>query len=337
MSISVQTMVANTRVQSGLRGNQYYTDDQIIALLSDGGSELYDIFTAANQKYVISPYNFTTSNGATNTDPTLGAVGPKVNLPSDFQQGHSMDIFPDTFQARTVRYLANWLNRNDSPGTSWALSTARSVVYAFIDKQIWFYPPQALPNAPMRLYYTPTWVPFAEKITRNVTMGVSDTAVDDSGSIGYVFNSSAPAGGFSAQDVGASITVTFAAPNTAYNCGSATITAVVNPLHVTINAGWPGGSFTGPASGTWSEIYQPLGTTDTLPNYMNPWSLYLQTHASIAIRTGMQKGTGELQDKLNALKARINEMLANRQEEPQQPPLSGDRYSQWGGFDWYTF
>src|SRR6516225_12236077 len=98
MSISVQTMVANTRVQSGLRGNQYYTDDQIIALLSDGGSELYDIFTAANQMYVISPYNFTTSNGATNTDPTLGAVGPKVNLPSDFQQGHSMDIFPDTFQ-----------------------------------------------------------------------------------------------------------------------------------------------------------------------------------------------------------------------------------------------
>jgi len=55
-------------------------------------------------------------------------------------------------------------------------------------------------------------------------------------------------------------------------------------------------------------------------------------YAAIAINTDRQRGTADLERKLGALKVRIASILGNRQEEPQQPPLTRGMGG-WGGWD----
>jgi hypothetical protein len=109
------------------------------------------------------------------------------------------------------------------------------------------------------------------------------------------------------------------------------ITSVVSPTFIAVTPN-PAAIATvvGPASGTVSLTYQPLGTRNTLPNIMASWSEYPVVYAAMAVNIDRQRPIGELERKLQALKARIASILGNRQEEPQQPPLSrgvGD----WGG------
>jgi len=66
---------------------------------------------------------------------------------------------------------------------------------------------------------------------------------------------------------------------------------------------------------------------------MEPWAEYLVVYAAIAINTDRQRGTGELERKLAAMKQRIASVISVRQEEPQQPPLTrGDGWG--GGWGW---
>ena len=57
--VSLADLIARARLESGLRNNAYYDSDQIIRYLDAGGSELSDIFTQANQYYVIKTFDFT--------------------------------------------------------------------------------------------------------------------------------------------------------------------------------------------------------------------------------------------------------------------------------------
>lgn len=321
--VSLDDLIARARLESGLRTNAYYDSDQIIRYLDAGGAELADIFTNANQHYVISQFNFTTA----------GQADAIVSLPTDFQQGHSLEVYPDVAgQTRTIRYLSNWLNRNSFVGASFALAPGGfDPVYTFLDNKLRFYPPQCTPSAPFRLYYTPQWVTLAAPVTTAIAIDVADSASDASGFIRFTFSNFT----FSDSMIGGTITVTWGAGDEAFSVTDAIMTA--NPAtpatgHTIItDAVWPGGSFSGPASGTASVTIQPTGTRATLPGVMAPWSEYLVVYAAIAINADRQRGTGELERKLNALKARVNSTIGQRQEEPQQPPLTRGVTDGWGG------
>jgi len=76
----------------------------------------------------------------------------------------------------------------------------------------------------------------------------------------------------------------------------------------------------------------PANTRQTMPNLMTSWSEYLVVYAAIAINTDRQRGTADLERKLQALKARVSTIVSVRQEEPQQPPLTRDMDGGiWGG------
>src|SRR6185436_14633797 len=142
--VTIDELIERSRLESGLRTNAYYDTAQILRYLNAGGAELQDIFTAANQKYIISEFDF----------PTTGQADAIVELPEDFQQGHSLDIYPDlTAQTRTFRYLSNWLNPNSYVNSVFSLSPAGiDPVYTFLGGNLLFYPPQCTPAAPFRLY-----------------------------------------------------------------------------------------------------------------------------------------------------------------------------------------
>lgn len=318
-SVPVTDLITRARLESGLRTNAYYDDTSITRYLDAGGAELADIFTQANQHYVISEFDFTTT----------GQASAIVSLPDDFQQGHSLEIFPQVYngvatpnsQTRTIKYLPNWLNRN-----AWSFGAAPFALgmmdpaYTFLDSKLRFYPPQATPSAPFKLYYTPKWATLQPP--RSIAIDPGDIVLNSGGFIQYTLTN----GAFSSADVGNLLTVTWNAPNAAYNAVLATITAKApgNSTTVTTNVVWPGGSFTGPAAGT--ALVQ-----GSLPSIYAPWAEYLVVYAAIAINTDRQRGTGEAERKLNALKARIISTISRRQEEPQQPPLTGGFGDTWGG------
>src|SRR5262245_44774924 len=140
--VTIDELIERTRLESGLRNNAYYDEDQILRYLNAGGAELHDLFVTTNEKYLIAEFDFATT----------GPTDSIVDLPDDFQQGHSLDINPSIFndvvqpgaQTRTVRYLPNWLNRN-AFGNGALTLTGRDPVYTFLGNQLRFYPPQAVP------------------------------------------------------------------------------------------------------------------------------------------------------------------------------------------------
>lgn len=323
MAVTVDSLVAPARLESGLRDNAYYSADQIIGYLSNGGAELYDIFTQANQHYVVSSYDFTTT----------GPASAVVSLPPRFQQGHSLEIYPDQpGQTRTIRFLANWLNRNAYAGGAFPLMPGGfDPVYTFLDQKLRFYPPQCVPAAPFRLYYTPLWTPLAALVTRTFAANSFDTP-------GTAGPSSAPSwliagANFTAADIGGTIRPTLNAPNTAWNINF-TITDVFSATAAACTPSPTGvGSYTLPSVGTFAITASPAGTTNVIPTVMEPWAEYLVVYAAIAINTDRQRGTGELERKLAAMKQRIASVISVRQEEPQQPPLTrGDGWG--GGWGW---
>lgn len=322
-TVDLVELEARARLESGLRNNAYYDSASIIRYLNSGGSELYDIFTTANQHYVITTFDFTTTGQAS-------AITP---LPTDFQQGHSLEIYPDNpGQTRTIKYLSNWLNRNAFAGAAFPLSPGGFYpVYTFLDQNIRFYPPQATPAAPFRLYYTPMWTTLAAKVTRTFPAQAADAPTANTWTIAGA--------AFTSLDIGGIITPGLSVPNNAWNVpftitgvSSATVATVTpNPAAI--------GSFTPPAGGSFSIASQPVGTRDTLPGYMAPWSEYLVVYAAMAINIDRQRPIGELERKLAALKGRIASVISVRQEEPQQPPLTrggGPWDGGWGGggFGW---
>jgi hypothetical protein len=232
-------------------------------------------------------------------------------------------------QTRTIKYLSNWLNRNAFTGNAFALSPGGFFpAYTFLAGNIRFYPPQCVPAAPWRLYYTPMWTTLANPTTRNIVVNVADTPSNNGGLMRLALAN----GAFTTADIGSTITVTWAAPNASFNVTASAITAVLSATFIQVAAAWPGGSFTGPAAGTVVETTQPAGTTPALPSIMASWSEYPVVYAAMAINIDRQRPIGELERKLQALKARVASILGNRQEEPQQPPLTRDSDGGvWGG------
>lgn len=400
--ILVSSLVADTRVISGVRNNQVWTDDNIAMALSDAGSELYDEFTETNNHYNISTFLFTLAGGiGHNSTPQ----------PTDFQQGHSLELNPNTANPITVPYLSNWLNRNDAGWGSMLFFNGAggpSREYCFSDDLIVIFPPQNSAGN-YQLYYTPKWTTlalFTSISPQTASIPVVPTTTMGFG-VGNQFILDTGPDTFQATDVGNFITVTGA--TTPSNDGSWTIATYTNPTRVVVGASvisetFPGGAtvtlsrqsfvtavgvwtFFGASeftettgnvhvgdtitvsgatnagnngtfevtavglntvttadavglvaenfvTGTVSVAVQPAGTRPDLPPLMNSWALYLKVHAAITIRTDRDQNVDALQVKLAGLKQRITSVLANRQEEPTQPPLTRGSGGIFGLGDW---
>jgi hypothetical protein len=196
LTFDIPDLIARTRLESGLRENAYYDTDQILKNLNTGGSELHDRIVGTNVKYIISEFDFTTT----------GIANAVVDLPADFQQGHSLDINPGTSRTRTMRYLSNWLNRNSYNNVN-GIFGLRDPVYTFIGTQLRFYPPQNTPSAPFKLFYTPMWVPLALPVTVGFSIGTSASTAGSTD--GDPLKFSFPEATFIPDMVGGSITVNF--------------------------------------------------------------------------------------------------------------------------------
>lgn len=224
-TILAQSLVDQTRVESDLNGNQVLSDQDIATMLSDAGSDLYDLFTGANQLYNVTTFDFTLAGGV---------GGNTVPLPADFQQGHSVDVNPNTSNPYTLKYLSNWLERNSVAGSAaiWAAPGGpRS--YAFVDGNLMVFPPMAAAGV-YRLYYTPQWRPLALPLPVDVESAsiaiTCDGSVTGFGPGQNFFGFGNP---FLPTDVGCSVGISGASNSD--NNGSFTVTGYISSGQITLS------------------------------------------------------------------------------------------------------
>lgn len=307
----VQTLVTQVRTESDLNLSQAFTDTDLATVISDAGSSLRDIFTGTNQYYDISTFDFTLAGG-------LGAN--TVTLPQDFQQGHSIDVNPGTNQPFTLRYLPNWLNRNsyNLPFQVFGNNFGPKA-YTFLGNEIVVLPAQYSAGV-YRLYYTPTWTPLM----------IPQGPPPDLSGIAPTFAGISPGGiyGFThtnwtAQNIGD--TVTISGCSNSQNNGTFTVLSVTPNSITTTNA-----ASVSEAGATQVLVDQQFGTTPTLPQNMNPWIQYIKTQAIITVRTKRGQPVDSFEARLQIEKDRIQVILQDRKEEPNQPPLLRGNYDGWG-------
>jgi hypothetical protein len=188
--------------------------------------------------------------------------------------------------------------------------------------------PQQNSAGTYRLVYTPIGESIQLPTTVSWNLVAADQASNNSGTIEYGFGSSPgdhPA--FNDAMIGGTITVTFSAPNAAFNVTGATITGpptLANSIET--DATWPGGSFTGPAAGTASITYQAANTISTLPDKLTPWSQYLVLYAAIAVRNSREQDPTALEQRYIDIKQRLIDLTKQRSEGTRQAPITRPRF-----------
>ncbi len=149
--------------------------------------------------------------------------------------------------------------------------------------------------------------------------------VSDSVSADDVLQFSFPGAAFTEDMQGGDLTLAFGAtapPNNASHNGTYTLFDVLNDTTVQIPVYLPSAALTLPASGTLSVAWNNPGTTDELPDYADPWAIYIKLGTSIAIREARQQDVSDLTRRYEQQAARVSMALQNRQEEATQPPLT---------------
>lgn len=324
MYITVQQLVDEIRLISGLRANPLYSDQDIADLASDCWQELYDKFVAANQHYNVSTFDFTLTGGG-----VAGLGVNQVELPSDFQLGNGLELYPETPRPWSVPYLENWLNRNSLGLTALnvQIPTIADRRYCFNGDRLIVFPPTSA-QGPYRLYYTPQAEGLAIPVTTDFDVEPGDVAVNGGGFTVLSLDGYLP--GFNDSDIGKTIDVTFDSPNAAFNTHG-TITEVQDSNSIVTSQAWPGGTFTGPAAGTASLSGIPAGTVSVMPRQAQPWKIYVTLWTAIAIRQAREQECSDLERRMAHQEQRVDMMLTNRQEEATQPPLTRNQ----GYWDWY--
>jgi hypothetical protein len=103
MAVTVQSIVDDARVLSGLRNNSYFSDTQIASLVNDTQKELWDIFTAQVSGWFRSVLNFTLAGGT-------GANS--VAMPTDLEWIQWLDLNLGSSRPATILELGSPAERN---------------------------------------------------------------------------------------------------------------------------------------------------------------------------------------------------------------------------------
>jgi hypothetical protein len=314
VTLLATTAVADVRQLASLFNNNLFSDAQIVKLFNDGASELYDFMVGQYETYFLTSVDFTLAGG----------VGANVfAMPMDkLLKDNTLEMNPTNNTPIPIPRLGSWSDRNRIGLTAGGCSLDGGRRYYPAGSNLMIFPPN-LAGGTFRLWYTPKYIPIlppqpVPPLVASVPAtfsGVSTNGV-------YGFSGS----NWQAVNIGDSITVTGAI--NAVNNGTFQIVSVGGVNAVTVNNPASASEAPGAIAVTWQG---PLSTFNVV---MEPWYLYPEIHAAIAIRTSRQQDTSDLQPKLAALKQRIASATANRTEEVAQSPLrDGQRWgnSYFGG------
>jgi hypothetical protein len=336
MSVSVVSLIAQTRLDSGLRNNTLFSDAQIAGLLTDAYADLRDkLIVRFAYWFKAEPYEFTLGNGEGNNVLDLSLV-------PDFQMAQGLDLLNGDSQPTTVDMLDSFASRNQYNNT-FPFATVGQSFNGFTGRRYWIdgdtltVYPSANAAGNYRLIYTPMLERLQLPTTVSWDLVAAANASDNSGTIQYNFGSADgdhPA--FVDAMLGGTLTVFFFEPNHDWSCTDAVITgpdpySAGNSAHTTV--AWPGGSFTSPvAASTASITYQEAGTRADLPQVLTPWSKYLVLYASLAIRASRRQPAGDLELQFQQMSQRVTAATKQRSEGVRQAPIiRGWGSGGWGG------
>jgi hypothetical protein len=321
MSVSIPTLIADVRRESGLRNNQVLSDDDLTSFLSEAYLDLRDRLIIRFAYWFRKEVSFTLAGGST------GYIFDLATVP-DFQMAQGLDLLQNDGSFYPITMLASYMERCQLLGALPGIGAAWTF-NGFLGRKYWIdgdnleLLPLQNSQGTYRLVYTPI-----EQLKAVTVVPITVSSVDVAGD----------AGGFTQYEffnvtsqpdwVGGTITVAFASPNTLYN-GTSTITAV-NGSQVTTSKNWPGGSFTNPASGTATVTFQASGTRSTLPDKLTPWAQYLVLYASIAVRNSRNQSPDALSVRFADIKQRVIDLTKQRSEGVRQAPITRARYGTFG-------
>jgi hypothetical protein len=278
MAVSVESLIAQTRLASGLRSNRLFSDDQIAEFLTDGYADLRDKLIVRFASWFKATVDFSLTNGE------AGSVFDLATVP-DFQMAQGLDLLNGDSPPWTVPMLDSFAERNRG-NALWPLASSWSYS-GFLGRSYWIdgdtltvYPsPNAAGN--YRLIYTPMLKSLALPVTRTFAVQADDIDAPNqwtfhlanfvAGEVGSVITpaftqvtrtfATDPAdtpsanhwafanAAFTSADVGGTLTPNLAAPNAVFNVAY-TIVAVLSGTFVQVTPNPAAlGTFTGPAAG----------------------------------------------------------------------------------------
>jgi hypothetical protein len=337
MGVSVASLIAGTRVDSGLRNNRLFSDDQIAEKLTDAYADLRDKMIVRFAYWFKKTYQFSLTGGLSGNVLTLSD-----NIP-DLEMVQGLNLLDSQGNPQTVDMLSSFAERNQwnsnypfMMGNGFNGYVGRRY---FIDGDDLEILPAANSSGNYELIYTPQPQRLALPITIDVPdLDDSSTIVEVGGSglLSYVLPDMRP---LNDGMIGGTLIIDFDAPNAFASAPSpgVEITNVQGgPTGVlTTDLPFPGTSFTNPCAGSASLVYQPTGTIGELPEALTPWAKYLQLHASIAIRTSRRQPTAALDRQLQVFEKRIIAITKQRSQGVTQAPITRTNYGGFGnGFSW---
>lgn len=301
MSITAEQAVADIRVLSSLFNNTLLTDAQICKLYNDGGSELYDYMVMRYEQYfTLVPFDFTLPS----------SLGPNtIKIPvATFLKDNTCELNPQTNTPQPVPRLGSWEDRLQT-----FYSPPYGPRYWIGGDTLYVFPPYSAAGS-YRLWYTPKYIPIAliqpvPPAVPSVPATINNIPNGGGGVTTINFNGSA----WTQSYVGWQLIIANSANG---NNGTYLISVVVDSANVTVPAVLNSESSTGVTA-----TILPPNTTNSIDPISDPWFLYPEVHASIAIRTARRFPADDLRTKLANLLQRVEAITSNRSEEVPQSPL----------------
>jgi len=317
-------MIEQVRLRSGLRSNQFFNNEQIAGFLSDAYSDIRDKFGVKFQGWFSDTQAFTLTGG-------IGQNTFDLSTVEDLELVLGVDYVDASGNHYTVPELASFAERNALNGAfpvgyvgpTFNGAAPAGQRYQLLGNTLSILPPTSS-GGNYQLIYMPMALKLAEPVTTEFDIDPLDQ-MQDSGTELRIALANAD---FEASDVGGTVTIDWGTPNESFS-GTYPIATVLSSTFIGTGLPFPAGSFTNPATGTASKTVQPADTVPELPQLMTPWSEYLVILASIAVRTGREKGISDLEARLIPLEARITTMAKQRSQGVKRAPKTG-AYG-WGG------
>jgi len=317
MAVTVEDLIAQTRRESGLKNNQFYTDTDIITFLTEGYHDLRDMLVIRFAHWFKRTYEFSLAGGESANSINMETLVPDFQMAQGLDLNLGSSVTPDW---KTVDQLASFAERNQMNGI-WPSMASVWSFNGFIGRKFWIdgdtleVLPAGNAQGNYRLVYTPIGEPLAEEVTRTFDIETDDSIVESLSQ--WNLQNAA----FTADDVGMSLTIAgMTGDNTDLN-GTYTITVVNSATQCeTLEA--PSHNGVNPLDGTATVHGQPAGTIGELPEKLTPWARYLVLYASMVIRNGRGQSTAGQETEFNRMQARVIALTKQRSETTGQAPVT---------------
>lgn len=323
---SLDQLVTQVRLESGLRNNNVITDDQIRTFVGEAYSDLRDRLIVRFASWFRKEVTFTLNGGPDSY------IYDLTQLP-DFQMVQGLDLLVSPGVYATVPMLASYSERNAFNGTwpfagTYGYNGSLGRRYFVDGDQLQLLPAQNAAGT-YRLVYTPIETMAAPLPLQTVAIQPSDAVFVHNGYYGF------DAGNLTVDSsmLGGSFTVDYDAPNDIFNgiYAIATDTEIgshhvytTTPFDITK-------SWTGPASGTFTIGTAAPGTVFVLPDKLVPWQMYLVLFAAIQVRNVREQDSSALAARYLEIKQRVIDLTKQRSEGVRQAPINVNRTGLFGG------